>query len=128
MILLLHTLIEAAVGILFLFYPNADDLVPGFGTSEGESFELLMAMYGLAALFLATLSLITYLRRADRTLFLVVTLSLCVFHVSMSVIQAFGNPDSRAMLLHFLLGIFLGGQYINRRRMEWNNTIDRGIG
>lgn len=123
MILLLHTLIEAAVGVLFLVYPNADDLVPGFGRGEGESFELLLAMYGLAALFLAALSLVTYLRRDDRILFLVVTLSLCVFHLSMSVVQAFGNPDSRAMLLHFLLGIFLGGQFINRRRQEWNKTI-----
>lgn len=119
MILLLHTLIEAAVGFFFLFYPNVGDLVPGFGSSEGESFELLLNMYGLAALFLAALSLITYFSRERRVLFLTTTGMLCAFHLLMAVVQATGNPDSRAMLLHFLLGIFMGGQYIHRRRQEW---------
>jgi hypothetical protein len=70
MILLLHTVIEAVVGFLFLFYPEAGDLVPGFGTSEGPSFELLMKMYGLSALFLAGLSLYAYFRRLHTRIFL----------------------------------------------------------
>jgi hypothetical protein len=119
MILLLHTLIEATVGLIFLFYPNAGDLVPGFGTSEGPSFDLLMKMYGLAALFLASLTLITYFSRANRVLVLTVTGSLCVFHLAMTIIQSYYNPDPRAMLLHFLLAIFLGGRYIQTRRTEW---------
>lgn len=119
MILLLHTLVEATVGLLFLFYPGAADLVPGFGTSEGQSFDMLMKMYGLAALFLAALSLITYMSRANRVLVLTVTGSLCLFHLAMTVIQSYYNPDPRAMLVHFLLAIFLGGRYIQTRRTEW---------
>jgi hypothetical protein len=119
MILLLHTLIEATVGLIFLFYPNAGDFVPGFGTSEGPSFDLLMKMYGLAALFLASLTLITYFSRANRVLVLTVTGSLCVFHLAMTIIQSYYNPDPRAMLLHFLLAIFLSGRYIQTRRTEW---------
>lgn len=119
MILLLHTLVEAVVGFVFLFYPQAGDLVPGFGSSEGESFDLLMQMYGLAALFLAGLSLVTYFSREHRVLVLTVTGLLSLFHFGMAAIQAFGNPDPRAMLLHFLLAIFLGGRYVSTRRAEW---------
>lgn len=120
MILLLHTLIEAVVGLLFLFYPAASDLVPGFGSGEGASFMLLMKMYGLAALFLAALTLITYFKRTEQTLVLVVCGTLSVFHLGMAIIQAFGNEDPRAMLLHFLLTIFLGGRYIQTRREQWS--------
>lgn len=119
MILLLHTLIEAIVAILFLFYPEAGDLVPGFGTSEGRSYEMLMKMYGLAALLLSALTLITYFSRHHRVLVLTVTGTLTIFHLGMTVIQTVYNDDSRAMLIHFLLAIFLGGQYVTERRKAW---------
>ena len=119
LILLLHTLIEATVAFLFLFYPGAGDLVPGFGTSEGQSYELLMQMYGLSAAFLAALTLIAYFSRANRVLMLTITGSLSVFHLVMAGIQAFGNPDPRAGLLHFLLGIFLGSLYMRYRKEAW---------
>jgi glycopeptide antibiotics resistance protein len=119
MIFLLHTLIEGTTGLLFLFYPEAGDLVPGFGTSEGPSFDLLMNMYGLTALFLAALSLIAYFSRANRVLVLTISGSLAIFHLGMTIIQAYGNPDPRAMLLHFLLLIFLGGRYVQARRVAW---------
>lgn len=122
MILLLHTLIEAVVGLFFLFHPEAGDLIPGFGTSEGQSFTLLMKMYGLAALFLAALSLITYYSRANRVLVLTVTGTLAVFHLGMAIIQAIYNPDPRAMLLHFVLLILLGGRYVKTRKVAWNET------
>lgn len=119
MIFLLHTLIEGIAGLLFLFYPNAGDLVPGFGTGEGQSFDLLMQMYGLAALFLAALSLIAYFSRANRVLVLTISGTLAAFHLGMTIIQAFGNPDPRAMLLHFLLMIFLGARYVQARKLAW---------
>ncbi|PPK87194.1 hypothetical protein CLV84_0130 [Neolewinella xylanilytica] len=119
MILLLHTLIQAVVGFLFLFYPHAGDLVPGFGTSEGPSFVLLMKMYGLAALFLGGLSLHGYRKRNDDPTFLLVTLSLSIYHYLMIAVQTVYNPDHRATLLHFLLAIFLTGQYLGRRRKSW---------
>ena len=121
MILLLHTVIEAAVGLLFLFHPNAGDLVPGFGTAEGASFVLLMKMYGVAALLLAGLSLYAYLRRLQDPIFLFVTLSLSTFHYLMVVVQTIYNPDQRAALLHFLLAIFLTGQYLGRRKRSWSD-------
>ncbi len=119
MILLLHSLIEAVIGLLFLFYPQAGELVPGFGASEGPSFDLLMKMYGLAALYLAGLSTWGWYRRTDTPTFLLVTLSLSVFHYAMIGVQTIYNTDSRAALLHFLLAIFLTGQYLGRRREGW---------
>ena len=123
MILLLHTVIEAAIAGLFLFYPGAGDLVPGFGTSEGPSFILLMKMYGLAALLLAGLSLYAYLRRLEDGVFLAVTLLLSIYHYLMVAVQTVYNPDQRAALLHFLLAIFLTGQYLGRRRKSWSDPV-----
>lgn len=123
MIFLLHTLIEAAAGLLFLFYPEAGDLVPGFGAGEGASFDLLMKMYGLAALLLAALSLIAYLHRDNRVLVLTISGALTIFHLGMSIIQAFWNPDPRAMLIHFLLMIFLGGRYVRAQKAAWTEEI-----
>lgn len=125
MILLLHTLIEGIVALLFLFYPGAGDLVPGFGTSEGRSFEMLMKMYGLAAAFLAALSLTTWFSRANRVLVLTVTGLLTFFHLGMTIVQAVYNDDSRAMLLHFLLMIFMGGVYVQERRKAWGEEKAR---
>ncbi|NJB87794.1 hypothetical protein GGR26_003580 [Lewinella marina] len=123
MILLLHTLIQAVVAFLFLFYPEAGDLVPGFGTSEGPSFQLLMKMYGLSALYTAGLSLWAFFRRRDTPTFLLVTLSLSLFHYLMILVQSMYNPDSRAALLHFLLAIFLTAQYLGRRREGWSEHL-----
>ncbi|WP_116126418.1 hypothetical protein [Lewinella sp. IMCC34183] len=122
MILLLHALIEGFVAFLFLFYPGAGDLVPGFGTAEGPSFVLLMKMYGLTAAFLSGLSLWAYYRRRDTGTFLLLTLSLSVYHYLMILVQTLYNPDSRAALLHFLLAIFLTGQYLGRRRESWSEV------
>ena len=119
MILLLHTLIEGAIALLFLFYPAAGDLVPGFGDGAGGSFDLLMKMYGLAAAFLAGLSGWAYYRRAHTPTFLLLTLSLSIYHYGMILVQMLYNTDSRAGLLHFLLAIFLTGQYLGRRREHW---------
>ncbi len=117
MILLLHTLIEAAAGLLFLFYPGAPDLVPGFSAGSGESYTLLMKMYGLAACFLASLSLLAYLKKENEELVRLLTLSLAGFHLGMTIIQAGYNVDSRAMLLHFLLLIFLVGYYVRGKKL-----------
>ena len=119
MILLLHTLIEAVIGLLFLFFPGVSELIPGFGSSEGPTYELLMKMYGLAALYLAGLSAWGWYRQRNTPTFLLVTLSLSIFHYGMIAVQTFYNPDSRAALLHFLLAIFLTGQYLGRRRESW---------
>ncbi len=121
MILLLHTLIQAVVAFLFLFYDNAGDLVPGFGTSEGPSFVLLMKLYGLTAFFLAGLSAYAYWRRTDDKIFLLLTLSLSIYHFLMIAVQTVYNPDQRAALLHFLLAIFLTGQYLGRKKKSWND-------
>ncbi len=125
MILLLHTLIEGIVGLLFLFYPGVGDLVPGFGTSEGASFELLLRMHGLAALFLSGLSLYAYLKRTHTPTFLLVTLSLAIYHFAMILVQTLYNPDQRAALLHFLLAIFLTGRYLGRRKLGWEHDRSR---
>ncbi|MTB51977.1 hypothetical protein [Lewinella sp. W8] len=122
LILLLHTLVEGIVGLLFLFYPNAGDLIPGFGQAEGPSAELLMNMYGLSALLLAALSLIAYFSRANRVLLLTISGTLAVFHFAMAIIQALGNPDHRAMLTHFILGIFMAGLYVQERRKAWTDV------
>ena len=119
MILLLHSLIEGLIGLLFLFYPGAPELVPGFGEGTGASFDLLMKMYGLAAVLLAGLSLIGWFKRTVAPVYLLVTGSLAAFHFGMSIVQAFYHPDPRAMLLHFLLALFLAARYVGRRRKDW---------
>lgn len=119
MALLLNTLIEGIIAILFLFYPGATDLVPGFAEAEGPSYVLLIKMYGLAALLLSGLSLIGWFKRANQELLLSITGILTLFHLGMAIIQAGYNGDSRAMLLHFLLAIYLGGQYVQQRKKEW---------
>ena len=119
MILLLHTLIEAVVALVFMFYPEAGDLTPGFGSSEGASFDLVMKMYGWSAALLAALSLVAYYSRANRPVFLTVTGLLALYHIGLSIILAIHNPDPRAFLLHFLLAILIGGQYVNQRRTAW---------
>ena len=121
MILLLHALIEGAVGLLFLFYPAAGAIVPGFGDGTGSSFVLLLKMYGLAALFLAGLSVYAYREQANDRIFLLITLALSIYHYAMIVVQTLYNPDSRAALLHFLLAIFLTGQYLGRRKRGWKD-------
>ena len=119
MILLLHTLIEAIIGLLFLFYPGSPGLVPGFADGDGGSFLLLLKMYGLAALFLAGLSLYAYLRRTNDKVFLLLTAALSAYHYGMIIVQTIYNVDQRAALLHFLLAIFLTGQFLGRRRESW---------
>lgn len=121
MILLLHTLIEAAVGLLFLLFPGVGVQVPGFGDGAGASFGLLMKMYGLAALFLAGLSAYGYAKRRREAIFLFVTLSLSIYHYGMLLLLTVYHPDQRAALLHFLLAIFLTGQYLGRRKQGWND-------
>ena len=84
-----------------------------------------MKMYGLAALFLAGLSLYTYLHRDDTKVFLLLTAALSAYHYAMILVQTLYNPDQRAALLHFLLAIFLTGQFLGRRRLHWDHDRSR---
>lgn len=114
-ILLLHIVVEAAVGCFFLFYPDAGDVIPGFGDGEGSSHDLLMKMYGLAALFLAALGIAAYLKRLTNVVLAYqAMLWFAIFHFSMSIVQLMYNPDQRASLLHFLIGLFMIGVYLRR--------------
>lgn len=114
-ILFLHIIIEAVVGALLLFYPGAGELLPGFGDGSGSSYELLMKMYGLAALFLAGLGFAAYQKRlSDIALTYNIMLWLSIFHFAMSVLQLAYNADQRVGVLHMLLGLFMAGLYIRR--------------
>lgn len=114
-VLLLHVVVEALVGFFFLFYPDAGDVIPGFGDGEGSSHYLLMKMYGLAALFLAAIGLAAWLKRTTNiALTYTIMIWLAAYHFAMTGIQLMYNPDQRAGLLHLLLGLFLAGLYIRR--------------
>ena len=117
MILLLNTLVEGLAGLLFLFYPGAPELIPGFSDGTGASYILLMKMYGVAALFLAALSGVAYFKRDHRELQQIIAGLLALFHFALAIVLTYYHPDTRAMLLHFLLGIFLGGQYVKSRKL-----------
>lgn len=114
----LHIVVELAVGLLFLFYPEIGDVVPGFGDGKGNSHYLLIKMYGLAALFLSAVGVIAFLKRRTETKmsFLLVAL-LSGFHFLMAAVQIGYNPDTRASLLHFLLGLFLAAIYVRRDQL-----------
>ena len=118
MILLLNSLIEGAVGIFFLFYPAAAEPVTGWLGETGLTEQVTIKMYGVAALFLATLSAIGYAKRNLRPVYLLVTGMLAGFHLTLAAVLFLYHPDQRAMLLHFLLGIFLAGRYFQRKRLR----------
>lgn len=118
-VLYLHIVFEGLVGLLLLAYPAATDLLPGFGKGEGASFDMLVKMYGLAALFLAAMGVFALRQRklAPSIAFQLVLL-LSTFHFLMAIIQYVYNPDTNAALLHFLLGIFLAGIYVRRGKLQ----------
>jgi ABC-type Mn2+/Zn2+ transport system permease subunit len=122
LILLLHTLIEGLAGLVFLFVPEVANLLPGFEQIDSPTSLMLLRMYGLAALLLAGLSLVAYLRKRNRELLLVITGLLAAFHFAMAVVLAISNPDHRAMLFHFLLGLFIAGTYVRERRTAWEDV------
>lgn len=117
-VLYLHIIIEALIGLLLLFYPGVGEVLPGFGDGEGNSYQMVVKMYGLAALMLAAIGVMALLLRHEqsKTAFMLVAL-LSGFHFFMAGIQFTYNPDTRAMLLHFLLCIFLAGIYVRRKEL-----------
>ncbi|MEM6397986.1 MAG: hypothetical protein AAF741_16670 [Bacteroidota bacterium] len=119
LVLFLHTLIEGAIGMLFLFYADAPNLVPGFADGSGVSYTMIMHMYGLAALFLAATSgyLLWRLDALKGATGQTLLLFLMLYHVGMAIIQLQENIDPRAAYLHFLLVILLGGVF--GRLREW---------
>lgn len=120
LVVFLHILLEGIIGILFLVYPGAPDLVPGFAAGSGSSFQLLLHMYGLAVLFLAAVGILLLIRLQEAKYEQAVVLLglLCFFHLGMAIIQMRENPDTRAALLHFVLLILLGGVIGRIRRGE----------
>jgi hypothetical protein len=117
LILALNTIIEGFVGLLFLFYPNAGDFVPGFGDGNGNAYELLLKLYGVASLFVASLSGVTYFSREHRVLVMTSLGLLGLFHAGISVVSFLYHPDPRAGVLHFLLFLFFAAAYIQRRNL-----------
>lgn len=123
-ILLLHIIVEFIVGALLLFYPGAAELIPGFAQGEGDSYQMVLKMYGLSALFLSAIGMVALMIRKEYTqiAFLLVAL-LSGFHLIMAGIQFSHNPDTRAMLLHFLLCIFLGSIYARRETLIEDDNL-----
>ncbi|MBC6995840.1 hypothetical protein QWY85_17505 [Neolewinella lacunae] len=119
MVLLLHTLIEGLIGLLFLFFPAWVQRLPGLGAGSGESFLLVTKMYGLAALLLALLSFLAWRKSASPQFVLTITGLLTAFHLGMALVQGLYNPDVRAMLSHFLLVVLLGAQFTRLRKQSW---------
>ena len=117
LVLALNTIIEGIVGLIFLFHPTAGDFVPGFGDGNGPAYILLLKMYGVAALFSAALSGVTYFAREYRVLVLSSLGLLGLFHAGLSVVSFLYHPDPRAGVLHFLLFLFFAATYIQRRKL-----------
>lgn len=117
LVLALNTIIEGIVGLIFLFHPNPGDFVPGFGDGNGSAYILLMKMYGVAALFAAALSGVTYFAREYRVLVMSSLGLLGLFHAGLSAVSFLYHPDPRAGVLHFLLFLFFATTYIQRRKL-----------
>ncbi len=115
----LHIFIEGAIGLLLLFYPAVADLLPGFADAEGSSYQMLLKMYGLAALFLAAIGgLALWKSRRDTPTAFLLVLLLSSYHFAMALVQFGYNSDTRAALLHFLLGIFLAAIFVRREEIK----------
>ncbi|MEO0627996.1 MAG: hypothetical protein AAFY91_13470 [Bacteroidota bacterium] len=126
LILFLHTLIEGSIGLLFLFYADTPGLVPGFADGTGESYTMLMHMYGLAALFLAAVSgyLLWRIESLNEPTGQTLMVFLIIYHLGMAIIQLRENIDPRAAYLHFLLVILFGGVF-GRLRGWYKETQER---
>lgn len=123
LVLALNTIIEGFVGLVFLFYPEAGDFIPGFGDGNGTSYLLLMKMYGVTALFAAALSGVTYFSREYRVL-VMTTLGLLGFmHMGLSIVSFLYHPDPRAGVLHFLLFLFFAATYIQHRKLITTRSV-----
>lgn len=119
LILALHILIEGLIGLLLLFYPGVIDFLPGFADAEGNSYQMLLKMYGLAALFLAAIGgLALWKSRRDAPTAFLLVLLLSSYHFAMALVQFGYNPDTRAALLHFLMGIFLAAIFARREEIK----------
>lgn len=115
----LHIFIEGIIGLLLLFYPAVANLLPGFADAAGDSYQMLLKMYGLAALFLAAIGgLALWKSHSDAPTAFLLVLLLSSYHFAMALVQFGYNPDTRAALLHFLLGIFLAAIFVRREEIK----------
>ena len=118
LILLLNTVVEGLIGFLFLFYPSVTDLFAGMGDAEGNGMDMLVHMYGVAALTMALLSAIAYFSRHSQVLLLTVAGLLAVFHTGITFTQFVYSPDWRGAMLHLIMAVLFLYAYVRWRQVQ----------
>jgi hypothetical protein len=112
-LLFVNAALEGAIGLMFLFYPQVLKSLPGLQLSEGQSgVDMLIRMYGVAALALGLFSLLLSRQKYNPEALSMGVVVFLVFHIGLSGTQFFHNPDIRPAILHALLAIgFFGALF-----------------
>ena len=105
LLLLINGLMEAGLGIQLLLAPESFCSLIGCAEITHASFTLTALMYGMAALSIGLLSLLTIRKKTTLTSLLNALIMFSVFHLGMAAIQYLANPNTWAALPHGVLGI-----------------------
>ena len=106
---------EGLVGLLFLLYPGAPELVPGLAEATGSAAIMLIKMYGTAALTLALFTGFLLFRLKDCEEVLKDGLALFTFfHAGIATTQFLYNADIRPGAFHALMAVAFAYFWVRR--------------
>lgn len=104
-LLWINMISEGVVGLLFLFYPGVQELIPGLEGATGSAV-MLIKMYGTAALALALFTGLLLFRLKYYEEVLKDGLALFTFfHAGIAATQFLYNADIRPGVFHALMGV-----------------------
>ncbi len=106
---------EGLVGLLFLFYPGAQELIPGLEGAGGSAVTMLIKMYGTAALALALFTGFLLFRLKYYEEVLKDGLALFTFfHAGIAATQFLYNADFRPGVFHAVMAAAFAYFWVKR--------------
>ncbi len=109
-LLFLNAFTEITIGVLFLIFPEQVLQLPGaVAFRGGANTQMLMGMYGTAALLVGLLSFGIWWNNEKGVVQRYGLLYFALFHTGLSINQFLYNPDWRPGVMHglFALGFWL---------------------
>lgn len=114
-LLWINMLVEGLVGLLFLFYPGAQELIPGLEGVSGSAVTMLIKMYGTAALALALFTGFLLFRLKYYEEVVKDGLALFTFfHAGIAATQFLYNADIRPGVFHAVLAAAFAFFWVKR--------------